>query len=86
MSRMFGFDADDEFYEEDLQHQEDFDQDMVLPLKSLEHFKQEVKNSILSMAINICQQSWWWRWKSTKKKLSEISHVYFKLRQLTQDD
>ena len=64
----------------------DFDMDDLEAQLSIVAMGMEQKSKILKAAMQICEKSFWWKWMSVDKKLTELTKVYSTLELLTNSE
>jgi hypothetical protein len=48
--------------------------------------KMEVDEKLLEIAVQVCQHSWFWSWKSYASKVKAIKRVYRQFKNLLQNE
>jgi len=97
MKRFFSEDPDDpeqfQFDDDDFGEDEDEEEEIVgyidsteiLEVMQMDLAQTELNQHLVSKAMEIAKQSFWWRFKSTQSKLAEIESIYKKLITMTED-
>ena len=61
------------------------DSSEILEVMQMDLAQTELNQHLLSKAMEIAKQNFWWRFKSTAYKMSEIEKIYHKLMDMTED-
>lgn len=82
----FGSDDDDEDGEELEGEVTAFiDQQGIIDVMHMDLAQTELNQQLLSKAVEIASQSWFWRFKSTETRMNEIETIYKRLIRLTEE-
>ena len=76
-------DIDTDFDEEGIAY---IDPEGVMQIMNIELARTEHKQHILNKAVEICEKSFFWRFKGVTKKMRDIHNVYEWLKVITEDD
>lgn len=61
------------------------DSDDLISMMNMEIAQSELNQHLLSQAIGIAKQSFFWRFRSTETKLKEIKKIYQELIEMTEE-
>lgn len=87
----FSFDSYNEYDGEDHDYDEEsniafIDSDGLVEIMHMDLAQSELNQHLLSKAIDVAKEGFFWRFKSNKKKLEEIKNIYSQLIQMTEDE
>lgn len=97
VKRYFGDESDDEdqfHFEDDMFDEEEMeegnvayiDSDGLVEMMHMDLAQTELNQHLLSKAIDLAKQGFFWRFKSTATKLKEIKDIYRQLIRMTEDE
>ena len=79
----FDLDRDDEEREEP-QYDDVMQRQEHLEMLHLDSQESELNAKVMSQSLRLLEGSWWWPFKSRKKRMDELIDTFFMLRQLAQ--
>lgn len=98
MERFYNNEDDDQDDESFFGSEDDFDDDLaadvvgyidqqgILDVMQMDLAQTELNQHLLSKAIEIAKGGWFWAFKSTERRLSEVEAVYKRLAIMTGED
>ena len=89
--RFFNNDEEEQYFEEDGEEFDEeavafVDQDGLLGVMQMDLAQSELNQDLISKAISIASNSWFWRFKNTSSKMKEIGEIYKQLMDMTNDN
>ena len=79
-------DDDDEYYESEEENFGMYPMDIEDHLLSMTHFPMDGGDSLLPSAIQICEKSLFWRFRTIKYKVKKIRMVYLALKDFIEEE
>jgi uncharacterized protein with gpF-like domain len=78
-------DDDDDVIDEESDAVAFIDQQGIIDVMNMDLAQTELNQHLLSQAIEIAKQSWFWGFKSTDSRMKEIETIYKRLLKLTEE-